>query len=125
VDNVNVFTRDGAAQLTDKKILRFPFVSKNTEYHMTLQGLHSLIYPYWNHVTVVTPKPPSAFFGTKDTWLRGASAPNTGYKTWFPKGVVWLRDTVRKNRPDLWLELPRNGSTYHGWLAMFKKTYKV
>jgi hypothetical protein len=125
VDNLNVFTQDRAKQLTDKKILSFPFVSNNTKYHMTTQGLHSLIYPYWDHNTVVTPKPPSPFFGSKDVWLRDSSAPDTGYTSWFPKGVVWLRDTVRKNRPDLWWEPPTVNGVYRGGMAMFSKMYKV
>jgi hypothetical protein len=126
VDNINVFTQDRANQVTDKKILSFPFISNNIKYHMTTRGLHSLIYPYWDHNTVVTPKPPSPFFGSKDVWLRDSSAPDTGYTTWFPKGVVWLRDTVRKNRPDLWWEQPATkNSVYSGGMAMFTKTYKV
>ena len=126
VDNINVFTQDRANQLTDKKILSFPFVSNNTKYHMTTRGLHSLIYPYWNHNTVVTPKPPCAFFGAKDTWLRDSSAPDTGYKTWFTKGVVGIRNIIHKNGPDLWWELPRSGQLGRGFgLKDFSNIYKV
>ena len=125
IDNLNVFHNPA---YTSASIMTssFPFMSKNIEYRMTHRGLHELIYPYWDHYTVVTPKPLSPFFASKDAWMRDSSAPDTGYKTWFPKGVVWLRNTVRKNRPDLWWEFPApKGGIYRGGMAAFRKMYKV
>jgi len=125
-DNLNVVDESHAQLLRDRKMLSVPITCDKTVYHLTIRGIHSLIYPYWDHNTVVTPKPPSAFFGSKDAWLRENSAPNTGYRTWYPKGVVWLRDTVLKNRPDLWWERPATkNSLYGGGLAVFRKKYRI
>jgi hypothetical protein len=126
VDNLNVVDQAHAPALRESKMLSVPINFENSVYNLTIRGIHSLIYPYWNHDTVVTPKPPSPFFGSKDIWLRDNTAPDTGYRTWYPKGVVWLRNIVRKNCPELWWEFPTpKGGIYKGGLAVFKKTYKV
>jgi len=126
LDNLNVVDQAHAPNLRERKMLSVPITCGNTVYNLTIRGLNNLIYPYWDHNTVVTPKPPSPFFGSKDMWLRADSAQDTGYRSWFPKGVVWLRDTVLKNRPDLWWERPATkNSIYSGGMAIFRKMYKV
>ena len=46
-------------------------------------------------------KPRSPFFAARDRWLFNNQSPDVGQYNYI-KGLVWFKQTVQKNRPDLW-----------------------
>ena len=102
------------------------FEKNGKQIELTEQGLHALIYPYWNHVSVTTPKPPSPFFGNKDNWLWKSNVPSKGLNRYY-MGVPWLRQHVKNLRPDLWWEKPFDPTVarYCGGMKNFGRRYKL
>lgn len=72
-------------------------------------------------------KPASLFFGSKDQWLWDQQAPDIGQRR-FLKGLVWLKQTVLKSRPDLWWDRPGDPSKSilpTGGFVPIKNTYRL
>ncbi len=95
-------------------------------YHLTQHGLDKLIYPGWDTSTIVTPKPTSAVFGSKDTWLWYSNV-EKAIPQWYGMGVVWLRQHVKSLDPNAWFEFPYDPtkSRYSGGLSLTFKNYAL
>ena len=102
------------------------FEKNGVKIELTEQGLHALIYPYWNHFSITTPKPPSPFFGNKDSWVWKSNMPSKGLRRYY-MGVPWLRQHVKELRPDLWWEKPFDPKVarYCGGMKNFTRRYKL
>lgn len=79
------------------------FQNFKQDFYLTHRGVHRLLYPDWDPGAVVCGKPHSNIFPARDSWLWHPSAPNIKQK-FYSNGIVWLRNHVRKKRPDLWWE---------------------
>jgi hypothetical protein len=74
----------------------------------------------------VTPKPTSAVFGSKDTWLWYSNV-EKAIPQWYGMGVVWLRQHVKSLDPNAWFEFPYDPtkSRYSGGLSLTFKNYAL
>ena len=99
----------------------------NVEYTLTSDGLHKLMYPYWNPGAIVCPKPRSSFFGQKDEWMWNSMAPDLG-QYHYKKSIPWLRNYVKSLNPSLWWEFkydPSKGTPYNGGFKLSKNSYSL
>ena len=102
--------------LTDDKVLSAIENAGNDEnkYSLPIDIIHRLIYPTWNpEGRILCPKPPSPFFGGRSEWVFRSNAPRIG-QDWYGQGVVWMRDFLLKNYPQIWWEKPFDKNLGHG-----------
>lgn len=82
---------------------------------------------YQNNSPNLGVKPSSFFFGGKDKWLWNRQAPDIGQKRYL-KGLVWLKQTVLKSRPDMWWDTPgdpKQGILPNGGFMLNKNVYSL
>jgi hypothetical protein len=96
------------------------------DYYLTDHGLHKLIYPYWDHRTIVRSKNRNAMFPDIDGFLWNSQAPDFGQHH-YQRSMPWLRSTVIKNTPELWWEhkgVPGR-SIYRGGIKPLRIFYNI
>lgn len=105
-----------------KPLIKFKNFGK--DYYLSARGVHRLIYPDWDPNAVVCGKPHSNMFPPRDSWLWHPSAPDIGQK-YYNRGLVWLRQHVKKKRPDLWNEMQFDPkiAPYTAWMTDFRNSY--
>lgn len=94
-------------------------------YHLDDQIIADLVYR--DNLPNYGVKASSLFFGGKDQWLWNPHAPDIGQKRYL-KGLVWLKQTVLKSRPDLWWDRPgdpKTGTLPTGGFIDLKNTYHL
>jgi hypothetical protein len=95
------------------------------KYQLLPDGLHRLIYPDWNPMSVVANKPPSTLYTPRDTWMFNSAAPDIGQK-YYHHGLLHLRQLVKKAAPEYWWEFkydPESGMPYVGGLTACYNRY--
>jgi hypothetical protein len=121
VDNVHVSSH---SELHDKygrrKINSWwaDVVVNGVKYQLLPDGLHRLIYPDWNPMSIVANKPLSSLYTPRDTWMFNSMAPDIGQK-YYHHGLLHLRQLVKKAAPEYWWEFkfdPSLGVPYVGGL---------
>ena len=107
-------------------ISRGKIVKDGRTYHLLPDGVHRLIYPYWNTDWIVCGKAKSILYSPRDFWFFKNSAPDMGQKS-YGLGIVWLREQVRKNAPHMWWEFKYNPKLgpYNGGMRKMKNTYCI
>jgi hypothetical protein len=94
------------------------------KYQLLPNGLHRLIYPDWNPMSIVANKPMSTLYTPRDTWMFNSMAPDIGQK-YYHHGLLHLRQLVKKEAPEYWWEFkfdPASGMPYSGGLKpLFNK----
>lgn len=130
VDNVNVSSHD---PITDeygrKKINAWysDFVLNQVRYQLLPDGLHRLIYPHWNPESIVTLKPQSLAYSSRDTWMFDPSAPDIGQQ-YYNFGLLQLRQKAISTSPDYWWEFkfdPKLGIPYSGGMKFLYNKYRI
>lgn len=130
VDGIHVLGRDIVHDQYGTNITtyisRAKIVKNKQIYHLLDDGLHRLIYPYWNTNWIVCGKAKSRFFSPRDNWFFNQSAPDMGQRN-YNRGIIWLRETVRKNAPNMWYEFKYNSKLgpYIGGIKTMKNTYSL
>lgn len=97
------------------------------KYQLLPDGLHRLIYPFWNPATIVSPKPPSLAYSPRDTWMFKSIAPELGQR-YYNYGLLELRQTVKKVNPNYWWEFkfdPQLKIPYVGGLTPLRNRYNL
>ena len=105
-------------QLNQRRIFRSWIKANNKVIGLTDHGLHALIYPYWDPLAIVCGKTKSFLFSPRDNWFFNSSAPDMGQKM-YQRGLLWLRNNVKRNCPELWYEL-RPEKPGDPWVAGIK-----
>lgn len=102
-------------------------VINQKKYQLLPDGLHRLIYPFWNSATIVSPKPHSLAYSPRDTWMFDTIAPDIGQK-YYNMGLLHLRQLVRNASPDYWWEYKFDanlGIPYSGGMKKFQNKYRI
>jgi hypothetical protein len=91
-----------------------------------MPGLHRLIYPNWNPNAIVCGKPSSLTFSDRDSWMFDSQAPDLGQQ-WYTRGLLWMRQQVKKHDPNLWWEFKYDPKVipYKGGIVNFKNSYRM
>lgn len=131
VDNINVVSgpnsRDQYGRFPDEA--KRPYISatiNNVEYHLTLNGLSRLIYPYWIPDVVVCAKPASLTFSDRDLWIFKSNSPDIGQKNYI-SGLMDFRNRVMKSSSDYWWEwkYDKNIAPYAGGIRDCYNIYSL
>lgn len=98
----------------------------NNFYTINDEVIANLVYPH-KRINFGT-KPSSFFFAIRDNWLWDSQTPDIGQKNYI-KGLNWFKQTVLKNRPDLWWDSRMSKATIHkpysGGIACHKTLYSL
>ncbi len=96
-------------------------------YQLLPDGLHRLIYPYWNPSYIVTGKPASLTYSDRDHWMFKSNTPNIGQK-YYNNGLINLRQLVNKSNSEYWWEFsfdPAIGHPYKGGMTTLCNKYRI
>ena len=102
-------------------------VINQKKYQLLPDGLHRLIYPFWDPTTIVSPKPPSTAYSPRDYWMFNSIAPDLG-QGYYNHGLLKLRETVKKANPNYWWEYkfdPQLKIPYIGGLTPLSNRYNL
>jgi len=129
VDNVYVSTADPVmlGLGTTNKLIASSAEINQTNYHLLYNGLHKLIYPYWEPELLVCKKPLSLTYSARDTWMFESNSPEFGQQ-YYAHGLLHLRQLVRNANPDYWWELKSNptlGIPYQGGVKPLYNQYCI
>ena len=101
--------------------------NRGKTYTLTNPGLHRLIYSDWNPNLIVCGKPASLIFNQRDDWFHCANNNDMGLAH-FGRGVVWLRDHIKKLDSKSWWEFKfrrDNNRPYAGGITALKNHYML
>lgn len=102
-------------------------VINQKKYQLLPDGLHQLIYPFWDPTSIVSPKPPSLAYSPRDTWMFDSIAPDLGQR-YYNHGLLQLRQTVKNINTDYWWEFkfdPKLKIPYSGGLTPLRNRYNL
>jgi hypothetical protein len=128
IDNINVSSYDCMFDEYGRKKANdwcADVVVGDTRYQLLPNGLHRLIYPDWNPISIVAGKPPSLAYSLRDTWMFNPIAPDIGQQ-YYHSGLLHVRQLVKKAAPEYWWEFkfdPSLGIPYSGGITLIHNTY--
>lgn len=102
-------------------------VVNQKKYQLLPDGLHRLIYPFWDPATIVSPKPISLAYSPRDKWMFNANAPDIGQQ-YYNNGLLHLRQLVKNANPEYWWEFkfdPKLGIPYQGGMKNLYNQYRI
>ena len=105
----------------------FTFTKNNQSYTMMLNGVRRLVYPWWQPELVVRPIVQSCIFADSDYAYLKSNAPDPAGSRQFLKGVVRLREYMRKHAAQYWYEFqhdPKIGP-FNGGIKSMTNTYSL
>lgn len=105
----------------------FTFTKNNQPYTMMLNGIRRLVYPWWQPELVVRPVLQSCIFADSDYAYLKSNAPDPAASRQYFKGVVRLREYMRKHAAQYWYEYkhdPKIGP-FKGGIKPMTNTYSL
>lgn len=105
----------------------FTFTKNNQPYTMLLNGVRKLLYTWWQPELVVRPIIQSSIFADSDYAYLAPNAPDLNGSQHYFKGLVHLRQYMRKHAPQYWYEFQHNPSIgpFNGGIKPMKNTYSL
>jgi len=76
------------------------FFRNQKKYELTNHAVHRIIYPGWDVSTISCGKPSSPLMSFKDAWW----LKDHHYSSWYTKGLVSLRQHIKRIHPQWWVE---------------------
>lgn len=102
------------------------FYKDDQLFELTNHGLHRLIYKGWDVNSIVCNKPSSPLLSDKDRWW--FSDTSDSRSSWYLKGVIHLRDHIKKIQPNWWVEsgdYRNNPSTFKASIKLCRNLYDI
>jgi hypothetical protein len=128
IDNIHVASCDNLHDEYGRTSLNSwwsDVVVNNVRYQLLPDGLHRLIYPYWDPNLFNVSKPASLAFSPRDTWMFKSNAPDIG-QNYYKYGLLHLRSKVKKINNDYWWEFKyRRDIPYKAGLKPLYNTYRI
>lgn len=130
VDNRYIASREQLYDDYGRKLLDAWYadvVVNQKKYQLLPDGLHQLIYPFWDPSAIVSPKPISFAYSPRDAWMFNSIAPDLGQR-YYNQGLLKLRQIVKNANPDYWWEFkfdPQLKIPYVGGLTPLRNRYNL